>query len=50
MKRSYTEFLQDVLDAITEIGLFVNGVIPLLSLSLDENLKSLQGKSFNFNR
>ena len=26
MKRSYTEFLQDILDAITEIGLFVNGV------------------------
>jgi len=26
MKRSYTEFLQDILDAITEIGLFVNDV------------------------
>jgi uncharacterized protein with HEPN domain len=26
MKRSYTEFLQDILDAITEISLFVNGV------------------------
>ena len=26
MKRSYTEFLQDILDAITEIGLFVNAV------------------------
>ncbi|MBG0744968.1 MAG: DUF86 domain-containing protein [Cylindrospermopsis raciborskii KL1] len=25
MKRSYTEFLQDILHAITEIGLFVNG-------------------------
>ncbi len=26
MKRSYTEFLQDILDAITEIDLFLNGV------------------------
>lgn len=26
MKRSYTEFLQDILDAITEIDLFVNNV------------------------
>jgi|GEM_PF-3151267 len=26
MKRSYTEFLQDILDAIKEIGLFVNDV------------------------
>jgi len=26
MTRSYTESLQDILDAITEIGLFVNGV------------------------
>jgi uncharacterized protein with HEPN domain len=26
MKRSYTEFLQDILDAIIEIGLFVNDV------------------------
>jgi len=26
MKRSYTEFLQDILDAIIEIELFVNGV------------------------
>jgi len=25
MKRNYTEFLQDILHAITEIGLFVNG-------------------------
>lgn len=26
MKRSYTEFLQDILDAITEVEFFVNGI------------------------
>ncbi|MFM7601810.1 MAG: DUF86 domain-containing protein [Pseudanabaena sp.] len=26
MKRSYTDFLQDILDAIAEIGVFVSGV------------------------
>jgi uncharacterized protein with HEPN domain len=26
MKRSYTDFLQDILDAITEINLFINGI------------------------
>jgi uncharacterized protein with HEPN domain len=26
MKRSYTDFLQAILDAITEINLFINGI------------------------
>jgi len=26
MKRRYTDFLQDILDAITEINLFINGI------------------------